>query len=230
MPSQYNRGTIVDNALSLAGRSNELKQPCNQWLNFALRDLGLTYRFPELRKIGAQSALPMGQNTVALPTDFGAGMAKMGMIFGPDNKPIEEVNDIEFVINRGIPLPGSVGRPRRYIVDREAGVFRFDMPADQAYPFTPIYFKNPPLLDVSTSDDTKFIWLDDDMIAVHMLIWWIYVFTEDAREDKQEARVRQMLTRWERETQKLGGTSRILPSPSKFKNTSYTGFGNFTGP
>lgn len=230
MPSQYARGQIVTDALSLAGRSNELKQSCYQWLNYALRDLGLCYRFPELRKVGTAQVLPIGQNTVALPADFGAGMANMGMIFGPDNKPMAEVNDIEFVINQGIPVPNATGRPRNYIVDKEAGVFRFNMPADQAYSFTPIYYKNPPLPPVDSSGDTLTLWVSDDMIAVHTLIWWIYVFTEDAREDKQEARVKAMLVKWEREGQKLGGPSRILPSPSRFKNTSYTGFGNYTGP
>lgn len=229
MPSQNTRAQIVTDALALAGRSSELKQSAAGWLNYGLRDLGLSLRFPELRKVGAQQTLAMGVATATLPADFGAGMAKMGMIFGPDNRPMEEVSDQEFVINQGIPIPGTVGRPRRYIVDRDAGVFRFDMAADQAYSFTPIYFKNPPLPPTDASGDTQTVWLDNDMIAVHMLIWWIYVFTEDPREDKQEARVEGMLRKWERQTAKLGGSSRILPSPSRFRNTSFTGFGNYTG-
>lgn len=230
MSSQYSRGQIVSDALSLAGRGMELKSSCNQWLNYSLRDLGLTFRFPELRKTGLSLTLPIGQTTAALPADFGAGMAKMGMIFGPDNKPIEELEYEEFATNQGFPIPNQTGRPLRYMVDRNAGVFRFDMTADQAYPLTPTYFMTPPLLNVDTSFDNQPVWLDNDMLAVQMLIWWIYVFKEDDREDKQEMRVMKLLQKWERDRVKLGGSTRILPSPSKFKNTSYRGFGGFMGP
>lgn len=230
MSSSVSRGQIVTDALSLAGRGMELKQSCNQWLNYFLRDVGLTFRFPELRKIGMTQQLAMGQNTASLPTDFGAGMDKYGMIFGPDNKPIEELSFEEFVTTRGFPIPNQTGRPQRYMVDLEAGVYRFDNVADQAYSFTPVYFKTPPLLSVDTSSDNQSVWLDNDLINVQGLMWFIYVFTNDEREVVQEQRIERLCNRWKRETVRLGGTSRVLPSPSRFKNTSYGGFGGFNGP
>lgn len=230
MGSTATRGQIVQDALSLAGRSNELTASCRQWLNYALLDVGLTFRFPELRKTGTPVTLSAGQNTASLPIDFGAGMEKSGMIFGPDSRPLNEMSFEEFANSRGFPLANQTGRPQRYIVDLESGKFRFDNIADQNYYFTPVYFKKPPLLSTLSTADANSVWIDNDKIAVHALIWWIYVFTNDDREMAQEARVEKMLIKWQRETVKMGGTSRVLPSPSRFKNMAYQGFGNFTGP
>ena len=230
MSSAQNRGQLVADALSLAGRGSELKSSCNFWMNYWLRDLGLTYRFPELRKQGSVITLPQGSVTAPLPADFGAGMAKMGMIFGPDNKPLEELEYEEFANSQGDPIPNSTGRPKRYMIDRQAGVYRFDMTADQAYSFTPTYYMMPPILNESTAYDNQPIWLDNDMLAIEGLKWYIYVFKEDDREAAQEARVQKILIRWERDRVKLGGSSRIQLSPSKFKGTSYRGFGGFMGP
>lgn len=228
MPSTSSRGQIVTDALSLAGRSQELKQSCNQWLNYFLRDVGLTFRFPELRKVGSPQTLAIGQSTAALPADFGAGMEKLGMIFGPDNKPLSEMSYEEFANTNGFPVGGAgSGRPYLYIVDLNARVFRFNGVADQAYLFTPTYFTQPPLLDVATSQDSQSVWLDNDMIAVQGLIWMIYQFTDDPREEAQEARVDRMLKKWQRETVKMGGTSRVLLSPARFKTIK---FGGFHGP
>ncbi len=227
MSSVISRGQIVSDALSLAGRSTELKSAAAQWLNYFLAHIGTTFRFPELRKNGAQQVLPMGTSTVALPADFGSGMEKQGMIFGADNKPLDERTYEDFASNNGFqPTPGT-GRPFFYIVDREAGVFRFSTNADQAYPFFPVYFKKPPLVDPDPSNDSQKIWLDDDMIAVQGLMWMIYTFTNDEREAAQEARVERMLVKWIRETVKTGGTSQVLPSPRTFKTVR---FGGFFGP
>lgn len=225
MSSAFSRGQIVTDALSLAGRGSELKQSCNQWLSYALRDLGLTFRFPELRKVGTAQTLSQGSQTVALPTDFGAGMAESGMIFGTDNKPLQEVSYEEFATGRGFPVAGTSGRPFRYLVDLNAQVFRFDRFADQNYSFTPVYFITPPLQPVDTSSDNLPVWLDNDMLAVHALIWWIYVFTNDEREQVQEARVEKMCLKWMRQTVKMGGTGRLLPSPARFRNSAFRGMG-----
>lgn len=228
MASSYPRGQIVSDALALAGRSSELKQSANQWLNYFLLHVGMTFQFPELRKIGATQTLPMGVQVVSLPADMGVGMANRGMIFGPDAKPMDEVSFEQFTMNGGFPTAnGGTGRPCSYIVDKNANQFRFDRVADQAYSFTPIYFIKPPLLPVDTSSDSLPIWMDNDMIAVEGLIWFIYKYKEDDRENAQEMRVRNMILEWKRDLVKLGGTSRVTPSPSKFKTVK---FGGFNGP
>jgi hypothetical protein len=155
-------------------------------------------------------------------------MEKSGMIFGADNKPIQEKSFEEFAGLAGFKPTGTgTGRPYFYMVDREAGNFRFGCPADQAYQFTPVYFKKPPLPAVDSSGDSSTVWLDDDMICVQGLMWFIYIFTEDAREQAQEQRVYNMLLKWQRELIKMGGVSRILPSPARFKNVNFGGFGSW---
>lgn len=230
MPSSVSRGQIVIDALALAGRGVELKQACNGWLNYALRDVGLTFRFPELRKIGTPQTLGIGQSTSPLPSDFGAGMDKSGLIFGPDSRPLNEISFEEFANSRGFPIPNQTGRPLKYIVDLNAGVFRFDNTADQIYSFTPVYFITPPTVPVDLAHDSVPVWIDNDIIAIHSLIWWIFIFTNDERESAQEQRVERLLNRWKRETVKMGGVARVLPSPARFKNTQYMGFGGFMGP
>ena len=230
MGSAATRFQVVTDALALAGRGNELRQSANAWLNYSLRDVGLTFRFPELRKFGTPITLGIGQNTVSLPPDIGNGMDKSGMIFGPDVKPLNEVSFEEFANTRGFPIPNQTGRPQKYMVDLEANLFRFDNVADQAYTFTPVYFMTPPQLPINSTGDSQYLWINNDIIAVHALIWWIYCFTNDDREQAQEQRVERLLNKWKRETVKMGGTSRVYPSPQRFKNTSFMGFGGFTGP
>src|ERR1700758_2368302 len=113
MASAASRAIIVQQALSLAGRSNELKSSCNQWLEFFLRHIGLSFRFPELRKIGSPQTLAIGSATTPLPVDLGIGMEKSGMIFGTDNKPLNEMSYEEFAITNGFPPTGTGnGRPQ----------------------------------------------------------------------------------------------------------------------
>jgi hypothetical protein len=225
--STNTRGQIVTDALSLAGRGQELVGPARGWLNYWLLHVGLTFRFPELRKVGTATSLAMGANTSPLPADFGAGMEKQGMIFGTDNKPLDELSYEDFAYNNGFPPSGGVstGRPYRYMVDKNADVFRFELFADQAYPFTPVYFMTPPLVPPVSADDGQFIWMDNDILAIEGLKLMIYSFKEDDREAAQEAKVERMLNQWKRETTKLGGTSRVMPSPSRFKHMNFGGYG-----
>lgn len=225
MPSTNTRGQIVQDALSLAGRSTELKQSCNQWLNYWLLNIGLTFRFPELRKIGAQSTLAMGSDTAPLPADLGVGMDKQGLLFGPEMRALDEYSYEDFAYNGGFYNGTPNGRPFFYMVDRQAGVFRFNYRAQQAYPFVPVYFIQPPLLPVATGSDNQSIWLDNDIIAVQGLIQMIYQFMEDPREMAQEQKVTAMLQKWQRETTKMGGQSRVLPSPRFFKHINFGGYG-----
>lgn len=224
MSSVYTRGQIVTDALALAGRSSELRQSCNQWLNYFLIHVSTTFRFPELRKVGSVQTLSLGTQTAALPADFGNGMEKQGMLFGPDMKPLEEKSYEEFAQNYGFFQTGSGnGRPVQYMVDLNAQVFRFNRSADQNYSFTPVYYMACPLLGVDTAFDTSKVWLDNDLLAVEGLKWMIYVYTEDPREDKQGAKVEALINQWKRELVKMGGTSRILLSPARFKNVKFGG-------
>lgn len=227
MSSTYSRGQIVTDALALAGRSSELNAACRQWLNYFLQHIGLTFRFPELRKVGSVQQLSMGTPLASLPTDFGAGMELQGMIFGSDNKPLSEVSYEDFASTNGFQPTTGTGRPYFYLIDREAGVFRFSTNADQAYSFFPVYFKKPPLLSTDSSDDSKSIWLDNDLLAVEGLMWFIYKFTSDERENSQQMKVEKMINDWKREVVKMGGTGRVQPNPSKFKTIK---FGGFQGP
>lgn len=224
MSSTYTRAQIVTDALSLAGRSMELKGSCAQWLNYFLLHIGTTFRFPELRKVGTPGTLAIGQQTAALPADLGNGMADQGMLFGPDMKPLEEKSYQEFAQNIGFFQPNTGnGRPLQYMVDLQAGVFRFNRAADQAYAFTPVYYMAPPLPAVDSTGDLTKLWLDNDMIAVQGLIWVIYQFTGDEREDKQAALVEKLLIKWERSRVMMGGPSRVMPSPARFKNVKFGG-------
>lgn len=224
MSSTVSRGQIVTDALALAGRSSELKQSANSWLNYFLTHVGITFRFPELRKVGTPGTLSIGTQTAALPADLGAGMDKLGMLFGPDMKPLDEKSYEEFAYNNGFFQTNTGnGRPVQYMVDKEAGVFRFNRAADTAYPFTPVYFKTPPTVPTDGSSDNQKVWIDNDLIAIQGLIWMIYQFTEDAREDKQGVLVEKLLMEWKRELVKMGGVSRVLPSPARFKNVRLGG-------
>ena len=224
MSSTYSRGQIVIDALALAGRGNELKQSAAQWLNYFLLHVGLTFRFPELRKMGTPSSLAIGSQTAVLPTDLGAGMEKQGMLFGQEMKPIDEVAYEEFAYNMGFFQTNTGnGRPMQYMVDKNAGVFRFNRAADQAYPFTPVYYKMPPVVAPDGSNDAQTVWIDNDLIAVEGLVWFIYKFTEDPREDKQAERVTAIINQWKRELVKLGGTARLQPSPARFKKVNFGG-------
>jgi hypothetical protein len=225
MASAVSRGQIVTDALSLAGRGQELRGPAAGWLNYFLRRIGLTFRFPELRKNGAQQVLSLGLATAPLPSDFGAGMEKLGMAFGINNQPISEYSFEEFAYNNGFPQPPGTGFSQFYVVDRQAGVFRFNKSADQAYTFTPTYFETPPQVPVDSGSDGLSVWIDNDVIAVEGLVHMIFKFTKDERENAQMQRVEALLNEWKRETTKLGGTSRVMPSPQRFKRMALNGFG-----
>lgn len=224
MSSTATRSAIVLSALSLAGRSTELKTSANEWLNYFLLHVGLTFQFPELRKVGSSQTLALGTSTVALPTDLGNGMDKFGMIFGPNNQPLPECSFEEFSAKGGFSAdPSATGKPQFYLVDKNAGVFRFNVAADQNYAFTPVYFIKPTLPSTDPSGDSDLLWLDNDIISVSGLMWFIYMFTEDAREPMQEARVERLLSQWKRETVKIGGSATLQLAQSVFKRSAFRG-------
>lgn len=219
MASTSSRQVIVQQALSLAGRSQELYAPACQWLNFFLTHVASTFRFPELRKVGTQQSLAMGSATAPLPADLGAGMEKQGILFGDEKIPLQEKSYEDFAYNSGFPGTSgqTQGRPLMYLVDREAGVFRFNTSGDQNYPFIPVYFKQAPLPAVTAAGDQSFLWIDNDLINVEGCVWFIYKFMKDEREMQQGIEVTKLLNDWKKELVKMGGTSRIMPSPDRFK-------------
>lgn len=222
MASSSTRAQIVQLALAKAGRGTELTSISNQLLNTLLRHWAITYRFPNLRKVGAQQTLNQGLTTAALPSDFGAGMEKEGMIFGTDAIPLSEKNSEEFSFIGGWP-PSTAGssRPIYYMIDRNAGLFRFNYTADQNYPFTPIYYSCPSDLPTDATGDNLHPWLDSDKLIIEGLVAEIYSYKEDEREFAQEKRVDRLMEQYRKGMVPSGGNQRIMPSPERFKTVRF---------
>lgn len=226
MASASTRSQLVTRALTMAGRGVELTSLANELLNDMLRSWALDFRYPSLRKIGSPLTLALGQSTVALPSDFGAGMEKQGMIIGQSNQPIDEKTYEEFAALRGLQN-GTIttGRPSMYMVDKVGENFLFNSTADQAYALTPTYFYVPANLPTDASGDNQKVWVDNDEIVVEGLIHKIFQFKEDVREEVQFNKlyhpVQGLLMKWQKQVGVIGGTGRIMPSPSKFKTIRF---------
>lgn len=219
MASSATRYQIVTRALTRAGRGVELRGLAEEMLNDLLRKMAGDYKYPILRKQGAEITLQAGSQTAPLPDDFGAGSDSM--LFGDERTPIYEKMPDEFYQGRNVqPVSnGATGRPAFYIVDREAEVFRFNTLADKSYPIIPIYFKIPD--DIATPDedgDDEFPWFPDNETLIQGLILSIYQYTADVREEKQEAKFDRYLAKYQRgSVPPGGGVSRILPSRQRFR-------------
>lgn len=220
MSSTSNRGQIVLRALGLAGRGVEIRDSANEWLDDLLQYWAQTYRFPSLRKIGDAITLSAGTSSVALPSDFGAGMAKLGLLFGTEKVPLSEKTDEEFITLNGFQAP--TGRPIFYMVDKNGGKFVFNTTADKDYTFIPIYFRLPSRIQNGLDGDTEKLWLDSDHLAVQGLIHQIYIFTGDDRELAQERVVEKILAKVLRSSMQLGGGSaRLGLSPERFRSIKF---------
>lgn len=222
MASASTRSQIVNRALILSGRGVELTSSANEWLNDMLRSWALDFRYPSLRKTGAALTLPIGSSTVSLPADFGAGMEKQGMIFSSSNIPMDEKSYEEFAMLRGIQVGNIVtGQPSFYMVDKVASNFVFNSVADQAYGFIPTYFRAPDTIPTDSSGDNTKVWVDNDELVVEGLIHKIYQYKEDVREQSQFNKLYNplegLLSKWQKQVGTMGGTSRVLPSPSRFR-------------
>lgn len=219
MASSATRYQIVTRALTRAGRGVELRGIAEEMLNDLLRMIAGDYKFPELRKQGAEITLAAGSQTASLPSDFGAGMDSM--LFGDERKLMLEKMPDEFYQNGGVQpaLNGATGRPNFYIVDKEAGLFRFNTISDKAYSFIPIYFKMPP--DIATPDqdgDDEYPWFSDNETLIQGLILSIYQYTSDVREQVQEAKFERYMGKYKQgSVPPGGGVSRILPARSRFR-------------
>lgn len=224
MASSLTRSQIVQLAVGKAGRGSELYSTAATLLNLKLRHWALTYRFPNLRKVGAQQTLNTGSTTVALPSDFGAGMDKEGMIFGIDAIPLSEKTAEEFAYIGGWP-PNTAGssRPIFYMVDRQAKLFRFNYTADQPYTFTPIYFMVPDSIPTDATGDNTNVWVDSDELAVEGLVESIYQWKEDEREFAQGKKVKSLMEEYRKGLMPIGGNQRIMLSPERFKTVRFIG-------
>lgn len=226
MSSSSTRAYIVTRALTLAGRGVELQSEANAWLNDMLKDWALDFKFPSLRKVLVPSTLNMGSQNAPLPADFGAGFDKQGILFGVENLPMSEKTYEEFAFLKGFPQSGTTtGRPQFFMVDRNGGNIIFNSTADQAYPFQQTYFQLPASMPTDSSGDLLHPWPDNDNITIQGLIERIYQYTGDPRELQQWQKVygpggderEGMFTKWKRELFTMGGTSRVMPSPERFK-------------
>lgn len=217
MPSQFNRGQIVQEALRLAGRGQELRESAENWLNMMLGAWALNNRYKELRKVGSEITLLAGASTAALPADFGAGSERLE--FGSDRMPIYELTAAEFMDAGGLRSASiGTGRPMKYMIDDQAGVFRFDRRADQNYGFIPVYFYLPAAIGNGGSYDTQKVWHPSDMVVVQGLVEYIYQFNGDDREFAQGQRVEKQKGEHLRGTTPIGGgSSRVTLSPKRFR-------------
>lgn len=220
MSSKSTRSKIVDRALKLAGRGNELKSLANELLNDVLRDWALEYKYPSLRKVGSTVTLAAQSTTVSLPSDYGAGMDQL--LIGDDKRPLDEMTMDDFTNKGGFPSASAgTGMPTLYYVDREAGLIRFNNSADQAYVVTPIYYKVPDPIDTSAAGDNVLPWFDNDGVLIQGLIQLIYQYKGDEREFLQEQRVERMKASTRRGLIPIaGGSNRVGLARSRFRKPS----------
>jgi hypothetical protein len=226
MSSSSTRAQLVTRALSLAGRGVELQSEANDWLNDMLRDWALDFKFPSLRKVGVSLTLSAGNSTLDLPSDFGAGMEKQGLLLGDEATPLGEKDFQEFTTLGGFPSSSAgSGRPVFYMVDKNAKKFIFNCVADRAYAVKATYYACPDRIPNTAAGDLQSVWPDNDNIVVQGLIERIYQFTNDAREAGQANKVYHpqsgMFTVWKRQLATMGGTSRVQLSPERFKRVRF---------
>lgn len=217
MASAATRYDIVIRALKLAGRGVELRSLAEQLLNDMLRQWSREHKYPELKVVGSATPLAQGSQTAPLPTDFGAGMDNL--VFGPEGSPLDEVDMDEFIQRGGMSVQsGTTGRPIFYTIDKNAKLFRFNSPADQAYTFVPIYFKIADTIPQTPTGDATQVFHDNDSLVIQGLIEMIYQYTVDDREFTQHQKVESMRAADRRGAGAMtGGPNRIKLS-SKFRN------------
>lgn len=185
MGSSLSRIKIVETAITQAGRGAELNDHARLLLNAILKDQATRFRYPVLKKVGAPMILPAGATSIAVPDDFGAGAE--AMLFGVEKMQILETMMPDFIRAYGFPRDDAqASRPTAFMVDDEAQSFRFNAIADQDYPFIPIYFKLPADLAIDDTDDPTKLWYGNDLSIINGLMWAIYQYTDDSREDKQK--------------------------------------------
>lgn len=217
MGSSLGRLEIVEAAVKQAGRSAEFHAHGKLLLSALLRDLALKHRYRCLRKVWTAQTLAAGDRTAAFPTDM--GVAIESLLFGTEKTPIQELDLVDFVQAQGFqPTTQAAGRPAAFMLDREAGVFRFNATADVSYAFTPIGFKLPVDLALSDADDATKLWYESDLAIIAGLTWMIYQYTDDAREVSQKNLFDKLDSEYRRGTMPLqSGGQRLRLSSTSFR-------------
>jgi hypothetical protein len=218
MASSRTRLQLVTLAVKQAGRGAELYDQGKDLLNLVLRKLAIEAKYPALRKIGTVITLSGGSTTAALPTDFGAGSDHIA--FGPERSRMEELEAQQFFDQGGIPsTTAGSGRPTAYMVDREAGMYRFNRIPDQSYDFLPVYFKMPADLAAnSSSADGQSVWYDNDDTLIELLKTELYVWLNDERENVQRQLAETKVAADRRGMFPIsGGSTRLRLSPNVFR-------------
>ena len=194
---------IVTTAMNKAGVSVAIRTEVNGWFNDMLRTWAFEHKWPKLKKIGA--AITVTGVTAPFPTDFGAGMDNL--LFGDDKTPLAFYDLDDFVFKRGFEVANSTNaRPDFYTIDENNEVFRFNRTPDKSYSAIPIYYSIPTVI---TADATK-PWFHDDEAMIQGLIAEIYQYTEDSREDKQNAKVEILIGKTKRGILSRTGGSKTL--------------------
>lgn len=219
MASSNNRGSLIQVAVAQVGRGPELYSHSRLLLNVMLRSWAIQKKHPQLRKVGSALTLPAGARTVDLPDDFGWGMDSL--LLGDTNRRLDELDWDEFV-NRG-GFPGSsqtgTGQPICYVIDKQAGVIRFNCDSDQTYSLQPIYFHIPEDLDVDPSDDDESVWYDNDDDVIEGLIEKLYQYLGDDRELVQGQKVEAKKGETSRGRASMsGGSSALKLAPTWFRS------------
>lgn len=225
MPSSLSRYDIVVEALTRAGRGIELRSLAEGMLNRMLRQWAFEYKYPELRKIAAVSALVSGANSAQLPADFGAGVEKLSL--GSDQQsfaPLTEMAADDFfqlyqptdVNQRG------AGAPTTFYVDRSNNQLFFNAFTDRSYAVSLIYYAVPADIEIGSSlGDQSKVWMSDDELVIQGLIAKIYQYNQDIREKEQVMYVEALKNSYRRGTVPSGaGTNRIRLSRRRFRTRS----------
>ena len=211
------RYQIVQEALDRAGRGMELRHKAESWLNSLLRSWAFETKFPVLRKFGDAITLSSGAWTADLPSDLGAGIDFL--VFGTAKLPKYEKDAEEFLIGGGYPADDAgTGEPGFFMVDRQAGLFRFDRKADQAYSFVPVYYYMPADIATPSSEgDAQKLWFPDDETVIQGLMEIIYGWKEDKREAQQGGKVEAKKATFKRGFNPPAGPANLSLDPRTFR-------------
>lgn len=217
MSSSYTRLEIVQLAVAQGGRGSELYEHAKNCLNLLLRSWAFSSKYEQLKKVGDSISLATGTSTVDLPEDFGFGMDNL--LLGDERQALPEVDMDEFVRLGGFPKVGaSTARPRFYMIDKNAGVIRFNCSAKADYDIIPIYYSVPANLPTTSTGDDDNVWFDDDHTLIQALVELIFQFNGDVREFNQSARAQALKGEFNRGTKSMsGGVSTLKLSSRHFK-------------
>jgi hypothetical protein len=218
MSSSLGRLEIVEAAVKQAGRSAEFYAHGKLLLRALLRDLALKNRYRCLRKVWGEQTLSVGASSAAFPSDMGPSVE--ALLFGPERRPLQELDLSDFVQAYGFqPTTQQAARPSAFMMDKEAGVFRFNSFADTAYAFTPIGFKVPADLSLDDADDLAKLWYENDLAIIHGLVWMIFQYTDDAREVSQKNLFDKLDGEYRRGSQPIqSGGQRLKLSTTSFRS------------